>query len=321
VPPGREAVLAREERWSLPVALATFAGVVLLIGSAVAISGIGGEESAEILRLVHRHGGDVTLSTVLEVAGFLLLAAPLVYLFRAAQARSERVRGQLVGVILAAPLFLAVAAGLNAVATTNAASEFVAGKATASLSRHDAAAECRSDRKGKGAKAFGEEFATGTGGPTALGRCIESKISNDRAENAISHASPRGLATGFGLAGRLGLAFAFVYSCLWAMRTGLLSRFWGSLGIALGVAALLLLIQFTLIWFIYFGLLAAGWVPGGRPPAWAAGEAIPWPTPGEKAAAALGGDTEPPIDGEATEVPAGGELSAGGGRRKRKQRD
>jgi hypothetical protein len=318
VRPGREEVLAREKRWSPPVALATFAGVALLIGSAIAISSIGGGESAEVLSLVHRHSGDVTLSTVLEAAGFVLLAAPLVYLFRAARARSDRVRGQLVGVILAAPLFLAVAAGLNAVATTNAASEFVEGKATASLSRSDAAGECRSDRKGKSAKAFGEEFGAGAGGPTALGRCIESKISNDRAENAITHASPRGLATGFGLAGRLGLAFAFVYSCLWAMRTGLLSRFWGSLGIALGVAALLLLIQFTLIWFIYFGLLVAGWVPGGRPPAWAAGEAIPWPTPGERAAEALGADGESAAG--QPEEPGAGEPEEPGERRKRKQR-
>ena len=77
---------------------------------------------------------------------------------------------------------------------------------------------------------------------------------------------------------------ALVYSCLWAMRFGLLSRFWGSLGMALGVAALLLLVQFCLIFFIYFGLLLVGKLPGGRPPAWAAGEAVPWPTPGERMA-------------------------------------
>ena len=74
------------------------------------------------------------------------------------------------------------------------------------------------------------------------------------------------------------------------MRVGLLSRFWGSLGMALGAAALLLeLVQFTMIFFLYFALLVAGWVPGGRPPAWATGEAVPWPTPGEKGAAELGG--------------------------------
>ena len=71
------------------------------------------------------------------------------------------------------------------------------------------------------------------------------------------------------------------------MRAGLLTRFWGSLGMAVGVAALIGFFPFSLIWFIYLGLLLLGRVPGGRPPAWAAGEAVPWPTPGEKAAAEL----------------------------------
>lgn len=317
--PRRQEVLARERRWALPVALATFVGVALFVAAGIAFNGVAGGEIAEVLPRIHGHAGRFTLSTVLEAVGFVLLAAPLVYLFRAAQARGERVRGQLVGVVVAAPLFLAAAAGLNAVATTNAASEFVAGHARATLSSHAAAAECRSELKDKGAKAFGEEFASGAGGPSAVGRCVASKLATDRAENAVSEASPRNLAFGFELAGRLGLAFAFAYTCLWAMRIGLLSRFWGSLGIALGVAVLFLPIQFTLIWFVYFGLLAAGWVPGGRPPAWAAGEAIPWPTPGERAAENLTGGGEPPIDAEATEVTAA-ELPAGGERRKRKRR-
>jgi hypothetical protein len=94
---------------------------------------------------------------------------------------------------------------------------------------------------------------------------------------------------------------------------------------ALGIAALLGLILFTLIWFIYFALLVLGRVPGGRPPAWAAGEAIPWPTPGEKAAAELEG-TEPLEEPEQPALSNGNGDSpsddgGGGERRKRKQRD
>jgi hypothetical protein len=81
---------------------------------------------------------------------------------------------------------------------------------------------------------------------------------------------------------------------------------------ALGIAALLGLIIFTLGWFIYFALLVIGKVPGGRPPAWAAGEAIPWPTPGEKAAAEL-----QPSDPDSAEP----SPEAGTEKRKRKQRD
>jgi hypothetical protein len=295
-------LLVREKRWSMPVALATLAGVVLLIASVVAINDVRGEGSAEILRLADQHHSSVVLSTVLEIAGFILLTAPLVYLFRADQARSSRVRAQFIGIVVAAPLFLALSAGLNAAATSSAASEFVAGNASVTLTKKVALEKCHSDLKEKKAKAFGEEFDSGPGA-TAIDRCVETKVADDTAENAISAASTRDIGTGFGLAGRLGLAFALFYSCLWAMRTGLLTRFWGSLGIALGVAALILLVQFTLVFFLYFGLLVAGWLPRGRPPAWAAGEAIPWPTPGEKAAADLAG--EAPRKRKQRDIPSG----------------
>ena len=75
------------------------------------------------------------------------------------------------------------------------------------------------------------------------------------------------------------------YTALYGMRTGLLTRFWGSLGMALGAVSFFpVFFQFAVLWFVYLGLLIVGRVPGGRPPAWAAGEPVPWPTPGEKAA-------------------------------------
>jgi hypothetical protein len=306
-----EGVLERERRWSLPVALATFAALGLLIASAIVVSSVSGDGDAEILRAAHEHSSAVTVSSILQAIGLALLAAPLVYLFRAVQARSP-IRGQLIGLVIAAPLFLAVASLLNAAATNEAASDFVAGKSTADLTVRTATEQCRSERKQDGSASFREKFG---GGPGALSSCAARKVADDEAQNAVSGASVQGVATGFGLGGRLGLAFALVYTCLWGMRTGLLTRFWGSLGIALGVAALLLLIQFTLIWFLYFGLLAAGWLPGGRPPAWAAGKAIPWPTPGEKASAALGGGEGEPPEGGNGASPDPTE------RRKRKQRD
>ena len=67
---------------------------------------------------------------------------------------------------------------------------------------------------------------------------------------------------GFGLGGSLGFVVALFYTCLWAMRTGLLTRFWGSLGMALGIAFLLgPRPRSPLIWFVYFGLL----LPRPRP--------------------------------------------------------
>lgn len=285
---GRQGVLDRERQWATPVAIATFAALGLLIVSTILISSVSGDGEAEILRTADAHSSDVTVSSICQAAGLALLILPLVYLFRAAQARSDRVRGQLIGLVVAAPLFLAGAALFNATATNEAASDFVTGKVSSDLSLREARGECRADRRDDETQ-FREDYRKGA---AALGDCAREKVADDAAANAISDAPTRNIATGLSFGGRFGLAFALAYSCLWAMRVGLLTRFWGSLGIALGVAALLLLIQFTLLWFLYFGLLVAGWIPGGRPPAWAAGKAIPWPTPGEKAATELSPEPE-----------------------------
>jgi hypothetical protein len=314
---GRDEVLARERLWMLPVGLMTLLGVGLLIVAAIAIRPVSGDGDGEILRAVDEHGSAVALSSALQTLAFALFAAPLAFLFRATAARTPRVRAQLIGLVVAAPLFLSVAAVLNAVATDDAASEFVAGKASADLSAKEARADCRSERDDD-RDAFREDYGGKGGGEGALSRCAAKAVSDDAASDAIAEAPARAAATGFALGGRLGLAFTLLYTCLWAMRTGLLTRFWGSLGMALGVAALLLLIQFTLVWFVYFGLLLVGWVPGGRPPAWAAGKAIPWPTPGEKAAAGLGGG-DPGSEG-ASPGGEGNGNGPGGERRKRKRR-
>jgi hypothetical protein len=56
-----------------------------------------------------------------------------------------------------------------------------------------------------------------------------------------------------------------------------------------------------LAWTGFLGLVFVGRVPGGRPPAWDAGEAVPLQRPGEAPAGRRGGE---PIEGEATEVDA-----------------
>jgi hypothetical protein len=282
--------LAWEARWSLPTATASLGAVVLLIASFVIGSSLGGNGEADSLREVHDNSGTLILASAVQALGFALLALPLLYLFQAALLRSDRMRSQFRALVVAAPLALAVAAALSGVAASNAASDFVAGKSQPTLSVKEASSECRAERK-EDAKGFREEFGKGEG---ALSRCVTAEREDNAASHAIKDASLHGPAQLLQLAGVLALAFAFVYCSLNAMRTGLLTKFWGSLGIALGVASLLGLFEIAMLWFVYIGLLVAGWVPGGRPPAWAAGEAIPWPSPGGKAAAELdgGGDDE-----------------------------
>lgn len=317
-------ILERERRWALPVALATFAGVGLVIAGFIVLHGaVSGGANFEGLHEAHENSSSVTLSGVLNALGFALLFAPLLYLFRAAQARSDKVKGQLAGLVVAAPVLLAIAGILLTVGTHEAANEYVGGEAKGTLSPREALRECRSEEKDKGAKEFGEAFPAGQG-QTSLQACQSERLAEDTASKAVSDASFIQAGRVFGLAAGLAFVVALFYSCLWGMRTGLLSRFWGSLGMALGVATIVGLTQFTLLWFLYFGLLVAGWIPGGRPPAWKAGEAIPWPSPGEEAAAELEGNG----DGEPSQAAS---LEESGGQgvdsepeqppRKRKQRD
>jgi len=285
----RRGALAWEARWSLRTAIATFAAIAFLIAAAVIANSFSGGGEAESLLEIDRHGGSVTLASVLQAVSFVLLTAPLVYLFRAALLRSDRMRSQFLPLVVVAPLALAAGALLTGAAAKEAASDFAAGESHATLTVKEASSECRSERKDD-AKGFREEFGAG-----AVSDCAAEKREDDAATNAIDDASLRAPAKVVELAGGLALAFALVYCSLHALRTGLLTRFWGSLGVALGVAVLLGLLPIALIWFAYVGLVAAGWLPGGRPPAWAAGEAIPWPSPGEKAAAEL---APPPADGD-----------------------
>lgn len=274
----RRDVLAWEQRWATPTALAAFAAVLFVIAAILVTTqgvGSGGGES-ELLRNVDAHRTAQLVSSILQGIGIGLLAVPLYYLFRSAKARSDRMRGQLVGVVAAAPLFLAALAILGGVSTLHAASDFVSNEVPHLLA--------------KGVK-------------------LNSDHANEIANETISEAPLRPLAAGFGFAGQIGFVVAMVYTCLYAMRVGLLTRFWGSLGMALGAVSFLFF-QFALLWFIYLGILLLR--KDSQPPAWAAGEPIPWPTPGDKAAAAMESSpdengTHPPQLKEPEDLPQLGE--------------
>lgn len=102
------------------------------------------------------------------------------------------------------------------------------------------------------------------------------------AHDAVATGSGIVFAQVFVLVGQIATAAAIVFISLWAMQTGLLTRFLGILGIIVG--ALLLLPAFfgppaiiQTFWLIALGLMFVGRA-GTTPPAWAAGAAIPWPS-------------------------------------------
>jgi hypothetical protein len=261
-----EQVREREARWALPAALAAFAAVALILLPGL-VSSVTGSGEAEALRSVDVHPGNVTLTSLMPALAFLLFALPLVYLFRAARARSPRVQPAVIVLLVAAPLLVAAGTVLYGQAREEAAEHFVAGESKPTISAEEVKEKCEGEKP--------------------LAACEKEKRDDDAATNAISDASLTSPATVVSVAGGLLFAIALFYTCLWAMRTGLLSRFWGSLGMALGIAVLIGFVIFAIVWFFYLGLLYLGFLPGGKPPAWEEGEAVPWQTPGERAAAEL----------------------------------
>lgn len=139
------------------------------------------------------------------------------------------------------------------------------------------------------------------------GRAVQAQTEN-AADNLLD--SPVLVAgTILGLTGVLALGFWLVKGSLDAMRLGLLTRFMGVLGIALGPA---LVLGFGLLvmplWLFALGLLFAGYWPRGVPPAWRTGRAEPWPGPG----GAGGRGDAPPESPEVTGAARNGEVEAVG---------
>jgi hypothetical protein len=244
---GRQEILDRERRWALPAAIAAIltaplyvASVILDQSGDVPTSGL----DTERYRAIDASASDLLASTVLRSLAFALMCVPLLYLFRAAQARSERVSGAMIGFAFIGPVLLGVQGAIAWFAQTSVASDFVA--------------------------------ATGPGGDiySLLDDLVEDSSTFDVASNLLFPAI-------------LGMLVAMIYVPLQAMRVGLLTRFFGTLGMALGAGLLFIAPAISLltisIWFLWLGLMFIDKIPGGpRPPAWEAGVAIPWPRPGDE---------------------------------------
>lgn len=270
-----EQILERERRWARPVGIAGVLTAVFLFGSLVIQGSVDlprttSEEA--LLRAVDADFGTLLFGGVLAAIGLALMTSPLLYLFRAAEARSDRVRSGLIGLAIAGPVFLSAHSILNWLALRSAAQDFLAG----------------------------------------------AKHTDKIAKDLLSESTFVNVALGLKTAGVLGLAFSMLYISLWAMRVGLLTRFWGTLGMALGPS--LVLLPFGLygimIWFVTIAALIADWWRGPRPPAWAAGVAIPWAPPGQQVAA----PDIPPDPADRGSTPSESSAGEPGSKRKRKRR-
>ena len=200
----------------------------------------------EELRSINENESTLLYATIARSIGFALMAVPLFFLFKAAQARTDRVRGMLAGLVVLGPVILAVQGMITWSAQT------------------DVAPSSSSSRRVGDIYSLAENLREDSGRPADRRGPAPAR---DAGADLLADLPP-----------------------LWAVRTGLLTRFFGTLGMALG-ASLLFILQIALLavlcWLVYFGLLLFGRVPAGRPPAWDAGEAIPgrrrarspWPPP------------------------------------------
>ena len=182
--------------------------VVLLIASRPL--NVSGDGEADFLREAHAHGGSVLLSGAIQVAAFLLLALPLLYLFRAVQVRSDRVRSQLIGLVIAAPLFLAASSAVAIGVTSEAADSFVACEAKPDITVAEAREDCSEERDDEGVDFLKDEYDPAPG-TSPLRACEDRKLQDDAASQASRDASLAPLATGLGLAGALGFVVSLLY--------------------------------------------------------------------------------------------------------------
>ncbi|HEY5260580.1 MAG TPA: hypothetical protein VIJ33_00535 [Solirubrobacteraceae bacterium] len=109
-------------------------------------------------------------------------------------------------------------------------------------------------------------------------------FSNDAVEKALLTSGAGGFALSLlGLLAALALAVGMIAVMVGAMRAGLLPRWLSVLGILSGLLFLPFFNSPTLeliptFWLVAVGILLMERWPQGDPPAWAAGEARPWPT-------------------------------------------
>jgi hypothetical protein len=351
----RQRIIERERRWATPAALAAMAPLLLYVASVFIEQSANvdtGGTTVEELRSLEGNSGPLLIAAVIRGLGFLGMSVAMLYLFRAAQARNPRVQPAMLGFVFIGPVLLAVQGVVAWSSQDQLASDFQALPAEQSRPYAKFQDQVKRDPQSiekvtlyTSQDALDTEQTSGTFYASEYPPKAEDGIEADLrdagvttetdsegkpgeavANRLVDDSTERQVASGLLFPAVLGLVVMMIYVPLQALRAGLLSRFAGSLGVALGASMILILpvaLLATLLWIGYLGLLYAGWAPGGRPPAWETGEAIPWPKPGEEPPAprAAGGA----VPGDATEVQAGDEAASEGARassekRKRKRR-
>jgi hypothetical protein len=262
----RQRILERERRWARPAAICAILVAPLYVGSLFAEQTLAASADGLVtdqFAIIDANATELLGVTVARAIAMLLLVAPLVYLFMAAQARSERVAAPMIGFAFIGPILLAAQTVFAYAAQAQVGSDFVAevGRGGDIYSLLDDIADGSS----------ASEVARNLFFPALLGLLV-----------AMVYVSLQAM--------RVGLLTRFSATFGMALAVGIL--------IIPYPPFTLMLIAF---WLLYVGLVFLGKAPRGRPPAWQTGEAMPWPKPGEERAPARP-DSPEVVEGEGSEL-------------------
>lgn len=322
----RQEILERERRWRVPAAVAAVVSLLLLVvPPLLQRSAFEGDTLAEQLVSLDEKSGSFLLGAIGQGLGFVVLLIPLLYVFAAARARSDAVRAAMIGFVVVGPVLFGAQTMLQAFALKNVAADFVAAgevsigsdfeQSLSALDKPAARVEevtFYPDADAYEVERTGGEFEVTEFPAGEEDRVLERLEAADfdltteedgdpgdaQIQNDLEDSSLYSIATQVLFPALLALIVGLFYTCLQAMRTGLFTRFFGTLGMALSVSILLLGPTGLVVLVAGLALVITGRTPRGRPPAWDAGEAMPWPKPGEEEAQGAA-DV---LEGDASEV-------------------
>jgi hypothetical protein len=156
---------------------------------------------------------------------------------------------------------------------------------------------------------------------------VAHNYTNHAVEQALTTGTANTIADYVDLLAGLALAAGMIGAMINALRVGLIPRWMAFLGMFTGLLIFLPIGGAELqivpaFWMVMAGILFIGKWPKGDPPAWAAGEARPWPSPGQMRAEARGGAGSPAVAAAGSSSTPAPVLPAGGGssgKRRRKR--
>ena len=121
-------MLAFQARWVRRAGLAGLVGAFIVAASVVlqqaGLNVPSGKSNANQLVFEHAHSSRLIYSSILQAIGLMMFLGPLLFLFRSANGRAQRMRGAFVGLIIVGPLAFGLGLALSSVGSTKSADKF-----------------------------------------------------------------------------------------------------------------------------------------------------------------------------------------------------